>query len=374
MKRFVVFLLVLLATPALGSPPDSAARNAILIDMSTNTVLYEKDADVRIPPASMSKIMTGYMAFEAIKAGRIKLDQKIPISEHSWRTQGSKTFVELGNQVKVEDLIRGMAIQSGNDATIALAEAIAGTEEGFGSLATERARQLGLKNSQFKNATGLPEPEHYSTVRDLALIAQHIMTDFPEFYHYYSEKEFTYHGIKQHNRNPLLSMNIGADGVKTGHTDESGYCLIGSAVQNGRRLLLVIAGLPTDEARSDEAARLLQWGFAGTGVYTLFKKGEEVEKAAVWLGTEKEVPLTINEDVTLSMSLESRQKMKVEVKMNTPIAAPVREGQEAGKLIVTLPDGAPHEYKLTAGRAVSRLGFLGEMKAKASHFLLGKEG
>jgi len=373
MRKYLVLLLVVFAAPAWASPPESAARNAILIDVTNDTVLYDKGADERIPPASMSKIMAGYMVFEALKSGRLTLDQKIHISEHAWRTQGSKTFVELGNDIKAEDLIRGMAVQSGNDATVALAEALFGTEAGYAAAATERGKQLGLRDTSYANATGMPDAKHYSTVRDLATLAQHLMVDFPEYYHYYSEKEFTYHGITQQNRNPLLYMNVGADGVKTGHTDESGYCLIGSAVQNGRRLLLVVAGLPDEKARADEAARLLQWGFSSTATFTFFKKGDEVDKLPVWLGTEPEVALVTDRDITLSMMREAKADMKVEVKMKSPAPAPIKAGQQLGVLSVTLPGQAAHEYPLLAKGDVAEIGFMAQLMAKAHYFILGGE-
>jgi serine-type D-Ala-D-Ala carboxypeptidase (penicillin-binding protein 5/6) len=373
MKSFLFTLVLFFAVPALASIPESPAREAILLDVGTGTVLYEKHADQRTPTASMSKTITAYMVFEALKQGRLQLDQKIPISERAWKMQGSKSFVELGNSVKVEDLIRGMIIQSGNDATVALAEAVGGTEDGFASMATARAHELGMKESNFTNATGWPDPNHYSTARDLATLALHIMRDFPEYYHYYSEREFTYHGIKQQNRNPLLSMNIGADGLKTGHTAENGYGLIGSAIQNGRRLLLVVNGLPDEKARADEAARLMQWGFSATATYPLVKKGDVLDEATIWLGQSKTVPLVIGQDVTLSMSREARRALKAEVVLQEPVPAPVLAGQELGKLRMTMPDGQRLEYPLTAKESVSALGFVSRLKAKFNHFVLGEK-
>jgi D-alanyl-D-alanine carboxypeptidase (penicillin-binding protein 5/6) len=371
MKLLIAFFLIL-AVPAFAQVPESPAREAILIDVVTGTVLYEKNADQRTPTASMSKTITAYMAFDALKNGRLQLTQKVPISERAWKMQGSKTFVELGNSVKVEDLIRGMVIQSGNDASVALAEAIGGTEEGFAAMATARAVELGMKNTNFTNSTGWPDPNHYSTVRDLATLAQHLMKDFREYYHYYGEREFTYHGIKQQNRNPLLAMNIGADGIKTGHTAENGYGLIGSAVQNGRRLLLVVNGLPDSEARADEAARLMQWGFSATDIYPLAKKGDVVDQAAVWLGQKKSASLVIGQDVTLAMSREARRALKSEVVLSEPVAAPILVGQELGKLRLTLHDGTVQEYPLLAQSEVAALGWLGQMKAKFNYFVLGE--
>ena len=354
------------------SVPESIAREAILIDLNTGTVLYEKNADQRTPTASMSKTMTAYMVFDALKSGRITLETKVPISERAWRMQGSKTFVELGNQVKVDDLIQGMLVQSGNDATVALAEAVGGTEDGFAAMATQRAQQLGMKNSNFANATGWPDPNHYSTVRDLSILAQHIIQDFPEYYHYFSQREFTYHGIRQQNRDPLLSMNMGADGLKTGHTEENGFGLIASAVQNGRRLLLVVNGLNTDKERADEAARLMLWGFNSTTAYPVLKAGQVVDDAAIWLGSAASVPLVAQNDVTISMLRETQSNLKAEVILNEPVPAPVTAGQELGKLRVTAPGMEPHEYPLYAKNDVAALGFMGQLRAKAHHFIFGE--
>ncbi len=369
----VLVWVLVVSGSALAQMPESPAREAILIDVGTHTVLYEKNADQRTPTASMSKIITAYMVFDAIKQGRLRLDQKVPISERAWKMQGSKSFVELGNQVKVEDLIRGMIVQSGNDATVALAEAVGGTEDGFASMATARAKELGMTGTNFTNATGWPDPNHYSTVRDLSTLALHLMEDFPEYYHYYGEREFTYHGIKQQNRNPLLSMNIGADGIKTGHTAENGYGLIGSALQNGRRLLLVVNGLPDEKARADEAARLMQWGFSATGVYPLVKAGAVMDEAAVWLGQSKAVDLVIKQDITMAMSRESRNALKADVVLQEPVPAPVSAGQELGKLRLTLATGEVKDYPLYAKDSIPALGFMGRLKAKFNHYILGKE-
>ncbi len=362
-------------SPALASAPvpESPAREALLMDVATGTILYEKNADQRMPTASMSKTMTAYMVFDALKSGRITLDTKVPISERAWRMQGSKTFVELGNTVRVEDLIRGMLIQSGNDATVALAEELGGSEEGFAAMATAKAHELGLLNSNFANATGWPDPHHYSTARDLAQLALHLIRDFPEDYHYFSELEFTYHGIRQENRDPLLRMNVGADGLKTGHTEESGYGLIGSAQQNDRRLVLVINGLPSVTARADEAARLMKWGFAATGIFPLLKAGDVVDSAAVWMGTAKTVPLVLKQDVTLAMTHEARSALRADVVLQEPTPAPIEAGQQIGHVRITAPGIEPQEIPLYAGNSVPPLGFLGRLGVKMRHYLFGSE-
>ena len=249
--------------PALAPPAqalETRAREAFLIDVTTGTVLLEKDADVSMPPASMSKIMTAYLVFGALKEGRISLDDKLPVSEKAWRKGGSKMFVEVGSEVSVEDLLRGVIVQSGNDACIVLAEALAGSEEAFAEQMTRKAREIGMEGSTFTNSTGWPDPNHRMTARDLAILAERMVQDFPDFYHYYSEREFTYNGIRQGNRNPLLYKNLGADGLKTGHTEEAGYGLTASAERDGRRLVLVINGLESIKARSEEAERLIASG------------------------------------------------------------------------------------------------------------------
>ncbi|HSK39613.1 MAG TPA: D-alanyl-D-alanine carboxypeptidase family protein, partial [Arenibaculum sp.] len=258
---FAILLIAGSADPARSASIDTIARQAVLIDATTGTVLFEKNADERMPTSSMSKIMTMYMVFDAIKQGHLSLDDTLHVSEGAWRMQGSKMFVELGNPIPVEDLIRGVIIQSGNDASVVLAEGLAGSESEFATRMTQRAHELGLTASNFTNATGWPDDDHYSTASDLAKLSDRIIADFPEFYHYYSETEFTYHDIKQGNRNPLLYRNMDVDGLKTGHTEAAGYGLAASAERNGRRLILVVNGLSDMQARADESARLLEWGF-----------------------------------------------------------------------------------------------------------------
>ena len=381
MQRFVLSLgvwVVMMAVAfsafagkARAVVPESPAREAILVDAQTGTILYQKNAHTRMPTASMSKTITAYMIFDALKHGRFTLDSTIPISEKAWRMEGSKTFVELGKNVRMEDLIRGMIIQSGNDATVAIAEALGGTEEGFSAMANARAKEIGLKNSNFVNATGWPHPDHYSTAYDLAVLAQRLIEDFPEHYHYFAEPEFTYHGIRQQNRDPLLRMNIGADGLKTGHTEESGYGLIGSAVQNGRRLIMVINGLKSSAERADEAARLMTWGFAATDVYPLLKATKPVDMARVWMGTSRQVPLAILEDVTLAMTRDARANLKTEVVLSEPVPAPVKKGQQLGVLRVSAPGVGTREYPLYAAQDVERLGMFGRLSAKLHHVFLG---
>jgi len=357
--------------PAGAATIETQAEQAFLVDFNTGAVLLNKNGDQRMPPSSMSKMMTAYMVFERLKDGRLSLDDELTVSEKAWRKGGSKMFVEVGNQVRVEDLLRGVIVQSGNDACIVLAEGLAGSEEAFADQMNEMAREIGLTGSHFTNATGWPDENHYVTSRDLATLAKRIILDHPEYYHYYSEKEFTWHDIRQGNRNPLLYRNIGADGLKTGHTEAAGYGLTASAVQNDRRLILVVNGLPSVQARADEADRLLSWGFREFDNYALFKAGDTVDEAPVWLGAEDTVPLVLAEDMTVTLPRNDRNGMKVSVVYESPIPAPIPAGQEIARLRVTWPEGVPVEVPLQAGRDVEQLGPFGRIFASIKFLLLG---
>lgn len=350
---------------------DTIARQAILIDINSGTILFEKNADQRMPTSSMSKIMTMYMVFERIRQGRLSLDDTLPVSERAWRMQGSKMFTALGSRVKVEDLIRGVIIQSGNDASVVLAEGLAGSEAAFADLMNQKAKELGLSASHFMNATGWPDDNHYSTARDLSLLAQKILSTFPEFYKYYSETEFSYNGIKQGNRNPLLYRGIGVDGLKTGHTDAAGYGLTASAVKDGRRLVLVINGLPSMQARADESAKLIEWGFREFASYGLVKAGEVLDEAKVWLGDASEVPVTVERDFFVTMHREERRGMKVTLVLEQPVKAPVARGTVVGRLVVSAPSFNSREVPVIAAQDVPQLGFFGRALAAGRHLILG---
>lgn len=364
-------LFTVSALPAMAADLDTIAREAILVDAETNTILFEKNADERMPTSSMSKVATAYMLFERVKEGRISLDDTLPVSERAWKVQGSKMFVELGNNIKVEDLVRGMVIQSGNDACVVLAEGMSGTEEAFAAAMTKRMKELGLSNTNLMNASGMPDPNHYSTARDLSVLARHLIRDFPDHYHYYSELDYTYHGIKQGNRNPLLYRNMGVDGIKTGHTEAAGYGLIASGERDGRRLVLVVNGLPNMQARADESARILEWGWREFDNFTLFKAGETVDNLPVWLGVAPTVPAVVQEQVKITMTHDQKQKMKVSFKADAPVPAPVKKGTKLGTLTVTAPGLQTLELPLLAGADVEQLGLFGRMGAALSHFFGG---
>jgi D-alanyl-D-alanine carboxypeptidase (penicillin-binding protein 5/6) len=367
---------LLMSTTAFAAPPtiDTAAREAILIDYDTGAVLLAKNADQRTPPSSMSKLMTAYMVFDKLKKGEINFTDMLPVSPKAWRTQGSKMFVAVNSQVSIDDLIHGVIIQSGNDATVVLAEGLAGSEEAFAEQMTRKAKELGLTSSQFRNASGLPEDGHYMTVRDISTLGRHIIHDFPEYYKIYSQKEFTYNKIKQGNRNPLLYDSTGADGLKTGHTDAAGYGLAASVKRGDRRLILVVNGLGSMQNRADETRRLMEFGFREFENYKPFRAGETVAEADVWLGTQKTVPLVVDQDVVATLPRSVRDKAKITLKYNGPLAAPIARGAVVGKITIESPDAETIEVPVKAAATVDRLGFAGRMSAALSYLLWGTAG
>ena len=367
MTAVLVLMAVLLPLPAFAqsvAPVETAARQAYLVDTSTGTVLFAKDAESQMPTSSMSKMLTMYLVFEAIKNGKIKLSDTLPTSEHAWKQEGSRMFLNVGERAKVEDMIRGVIVQSGNDAAVALAEGVGGTEESFAELMNEKARQLGMAHSHFVNATGMPDPQHYSTAHDLATLAVALIHDFPEDYHYFSELEFTYNNIKQGNRNPLLYRSLNVDGLKTGHTDVGGYGLTASALRNGRRVVLVLNGMADMQARADESAKLLDWGYREFGLYPVAKTGDVIAEAKVWLGRDASVPLVAAGDLALTLPRAARAGLKAEAVFDQPVAAPIAKGQQIGKLIVTAPGAEAREVPLVAAKEVVRLGFFARLSAK----------
>lgn len=378
-----VFGMVLLALLIVGLPTrsafsiDTAARSAILVDATTGAVLMEKHPDEPIPTASMSKIMTTYMLFEALKEGRIKLDDLLPVSENAWRkggapSGGSAMFLEVHSQATVEELIRGIVVQSGNDASIVIAEGLAGSEKAFAEQMTRRGRELGLQHSVFRNSTGWPHPEHVSTPRDLALLAKLTIENFPEYYKYYAETEYTYNGIRQGNRNPLLYDDMGVDGLKTGHTDEAGYGLTASATMGDRRLILVISGLPGVKERAAEARKLMSWGFREFDNYKLFAADQSAATAEVWLGEADQVSLITDKDAVVTLPRFARPDMTVKVRYDGPIPAPVEKGQRLGTLVVEAPGAPTTEFPLFAGERVEQLGIFGRLGATLRHIVMSQ--
>lgn len=371
----LALICALVAVPALALPLETLAETAILLDGNTGTVLYEKNADVRMYPASMTKVLTAYVVFDQLKKGRIKLEDTFTVSEHAWRQGGSRTFLDLGSKVTVRDLIQGMIIQSGNDASVVLAEGLAGTEEAFADAMTRKAQELGMKNTTFYNVTGWPHPDHMTTVRDMSILAMRMIQDFPEYYNFYSQREFTYNGIRQIIRNPLIQQGFpGADGLKTGYTEQAGYCLTGSAERNGLRLVMVVGGLKTPKQRADESRKILEWGFREYRSYTLFKPDETTATAKVWLGVRNTVPLATKEPVVLTMPVSETAKVKVRVTYNEPLTAPVLKGTEVGKAIIENvgPDNKTIELPLYTKEDINGIGFADGMRRKIDFLLSGK--
>jgi len=358
------------ALPVNG-PIDTQATHALILEAETGAVLLDKGADERMPPASMSKVMTAYAVFDMLKQGRAKLDDELPVSEHAWRTGGSKMFVPIGARIKIDDLLRGMIIQSGNDACVVLAEGLAGSEAAFVDLMNAKAKEIGLTGSHFADVDGLPDPDHYMTARDLATLALRTIADFPEYYHYYGEKDYAFNNINQGNRNPLIYRDIGADGLKTGHTEEAGYSLLASVHRDKRRVIMVLGGLPTMKARAQESERLIEWAFREFNDYQLFSAGDRVDDAELWLGTEAKVPLTVAKDLVVTLPRKSRKDMKVTVSYDKPVPAPIKKGQEIGKVVVTAPDMAQVEAPLIAAANVDRMGPFGRMATVAAHLIWG---
>jgi len=359
------------APPPANSGFDTLARYALVTEAETNTVLLDKNSTARMPPASMSKLMTAYVVFGMLKAGRITLGDELPVSEKAWRLGGSKMFVAIGGRIKVDDLLRGMLVQSGNDACVVLAEGLAGSEDAFVDMMNRKAPEIGLKDSHFANVTGLPDPNEWMTAQDLTTLALHLIKDFPEYYHYFAEKDFNFNNIDQGNRNPLLYKVPGADGLKTGHTDESGYSLIGSVLRGDRRVIVVVSGLPTMKDRAAESERLAEWAFREFNDYKLFSAGEKVDDADVWLGDDSKVAMTVADDLTVTLPRRSRRDMKVTVTYDKPIPAPIKEGTEIGKVTVTAPAAQPVERPLFAGTSVAPISTIGRMAMLAGYLIWG---
>lgn len=359
---FTSLFIALFLTPSLGyAQIDTSAKQAYVIDFDTGTVLYSKNAEQQMPTSSMSKVMTMLAVFEALEDGRLSLDDELRVSEKAWRKGGSKMFVEVGKTVKVEDLIRGVIIQSGNDATIVLAEGVSGSEEKFAERLNILAKRIGMENSNFKNASGWPDPDHYSTAKDLAIMARYLLQNFQKYYGYYSEEEFTYNKIKQSNRNPILYQGIGADGIKTGHTEAGGYGLIGSATEDGRRIIVVINGLETSQARAEEARRLVTWALKDFVNVNLFEQGQVLDEAEVVYGQVPTLPLVMGNDVFVTVPKYSAQNISAKITYDAPIIAPVEKGARIGTVTVTIPDYGQVEHPLLAGESITEKNALSKM-------------
>ena len=363
---FASFLITLLLLPMLAmaqqmpTPPALAAKSWLLVETATGQELAAQAADERLEPASLTKLMTAYLTFAALKQGTIKIDQEVTVSEKAWKQEGSRMFIRVGTQVAVEDLIKGMIVQSGNDACVALAEAISGSEDNFAQMMNREAQRLGMNSSNFRNAAGLPDPEHYTTARDLAKLATALVEDFPEEYaKYYSLKSFTYNNIKQPNRNRLLWIDPTVDGMKTGYTEAAGYCLISSAKRGPRRLLSVVLGTQSDSARTQESLKLLNYGFQFYEAVQLYAKDQTVSSLKVWKGSEKMVKAGFTKDLILAVPTGYASRIKADLVSQQPLIAPVAAGQVVGTMKVSV-DGKPFgDYPVVAIEAVPVAGIFG---------------
>jgi D-alanyl-D-alanine carboxypeptidase (penicillin-binding protein 5/6) len=374
MKRHLASLavvLVFLGRMAAAQDIQTTANVAYIVDFQTGAVLLDKNGDQQIEPASMSKLMTVYLLFQDLKSGKVKLSDSFPVSERAWRTQGSKMFVELHGEIKLEDLVQGIIVQSGNDACIVVAEALAGSVEAFAERENAVAKQMGLTHSHFANPDGWPDPQHYSTAHDLAIIARHLIVDFPEYYHYFSQIDFTYHGIKQGNRNPLLYKNVGVDGLKTGHAEGPGYGLVASGERAGRRIIMVVQGTDSKQARSDETLQLWEWAFRNFDNYKIVKANVPLVDAPVWLGAQPSVPLAAQSDVVMTLPRAARDQVKATAVFDGPLPAPVVLGQVVGKLRIDVPGMAPVEVPLVTAGAAQPLGTFQRIMAAARHLIRG---
>lgn len=357
---------------AAADPVETDAQHAYVVDYQTGAVILDKGGDERIPPASTSKLMTIYLLFDALKRGDVKLTDTFHVSKKAWSTQGSKMFVEINSDIKVEDLIRGIIIQSGNDACVVVAEGIAGSEEAFAERMTAKAKELGMNGSHFVDASGLPDPEQYMTAHDLAILARHLIDDFPDYYHYFSEKEFTWHGIKQGNRNPLLyRQGSGVDGLKTGHTEESGFSLVASAIRDNRRIIAVLQGMNNMQNRADEGGNVIDWAFRETANYTIATKGAVLAEAPVWMGTAKTVPLTVSKDLVATLPRSAKGKLSAKAVFDGPLQAPVAAGTQIGKLVLSAPGIPDFETPLVAGGDVPEKNLPARMFAKLQYLVFG---
>lgn len=372
----LAFAVAAFVMPRAALAFDTTAEYAVLMDYETGTILWGKNPDGQMHPASMSKLMTLDMLFGAIRDGSVDLDDDFKISENAWRKGGaasgsSTMFADLNTTVPVHAIIRGIIVQSGNDACIATAEALSGSESAFAEAMTERGKEIGLTNSNFTNSTGWPEEDHLMTPHDLATLARHLIMEFPEYYPIFKETDFTWNGIKQGNRNPALYLDPSVDGLKTGHTEASGYGLVASAKRGDQRLILVLNGLLSQKARADESVRLLDWGFRSFKHYKLFAAGTPIENAPVWQGTYGEVPLVSQSDIDVILSTDQRKNMKVSVVYQSPVAAPVEAGQRVGSIRIEAPDMPVREFPLVAGGAVERQGIFGRAMGALKHMIVG---
>lgn len=348
-----------LAQSPVPAAPSVGATSYVLVDYHSDTVVAELDADAQVEPASITKLMTSYVVFSEIAEGNLALSDEVLISEKAWRTEGSRMFIEVDTRVSVEDLLKGVIIQSGNDASVALAEYVGGTEDVFADMMNEAARKLGMSNTHFVNATGLPHPEHYTTARDIATLAGALIREFPDFYSWYSEREFVYNGIRQHNRNRLLWRDPSVDGLKTGHTETAGYCLATSAMRDGMRLISVVMGTDSEDARSTASQALLNYGFRFFETYQLYEAGDEISVEPIWKGAADEVALGVDSDLFVTIPRGRYDALEARLEVDETLTAPLAPGENVGRLVISLDDDDLADRALVALDGVEQAGFFG---------------
>ncbi len=330
------------------SAPNVAAKSYILMDYDSGRILAEENADQKLPPASITKLMTSYVVSHELHAGNIKLDDEVLISEKAWRMQGSRSFMEVNTKVSLESLMRGMIVQSGNDAAVALAEHIAGSEETFAQMMNQYAQQLGMYNTNYMNATGLPDPDHYTTAHDIAILSAALIRDFPEHYEWYSEKEYTYNGITQHNRNKLLWRDNSVDGLKTGHTEEAGYCLAASAKRGDMRLISVVLGTRSENARAQETQKLMNYGFRFFETHQLYKADTGIIDTKVWKGSTDQLSLGLTKPLFVTVPRGQYEQLQATTNIQQPVIAPVKAGTALGEVEIRLGDEVVAKQQLVA--------------------------
>ncbi len=378
-RLFIINILLLFFGNILSANIEIKARTAILQDFLSGEILYEKEPDRSIYPASMTKIMTSIIAFDLIKSGDLKLEEKFIISEKAWRlsTAGySSMFIMVGDEVSVEDLLRGIIVASGNDACIALAEGIAGTEEEFAILMTMKAKELGMENTNFANSSGINDPDNYSTVRDILIMSKYLIKEHPEYYQWFSEKEFTWNRtggdpITQGNRNPLLYKNLGADGIKTGYLAVEKYSLASSIERNGRRLIAVGSGFETKKSRSRESSKLLTYGLTNFDLIKIAKSGEPIDKLDVWLGKENQVEVYVNKDIYKTIKKAQKRLLKISINYSGPIEAPIEKDQKLGKLRVVYSENLVGEFDLLAVKNIKKVNIFSRLMKSLNYLIWG---
>jgi D-alanyl-D-alanine carboxypeptidase (penicillin-binding protein 5/6) len=375
MKKLLLLIVIAIAVPLASlaqrppppppknmptpAAPALSANSYILQDFNSGDVLVESNPDMRVEPASITKVMTSYVVFTELKSGNIKLEDLVSVSEIAWRTGGSRMFIEPSMEVTVEQLVKGMVIQSGNDASVALAEHLAGTESAFAGLMNHYASELGMTNSNFMNSTGLPHEDHYTTAKDVAILSVALIADFPEYYHWYSEKEYSFNNIRQHNRNNLLWRDPAVDGLKTGHTQAAGYCLAASAKRDGMRLVSVVLGSGSESSRVSESQSLLNYGFRFFETVQLYKAGQELAQGKVWKGQEEQIKLGIKDELFVTIPRGRYDDLDAQVEMRPELVAPIAEGEEVGQISIRLENDEVTSRGLVALESIEEAGFFG---------------